>query len=266
MHHGSPHPGIAGSDLPRLLARLADLPPPEGRPVFAERLGQWLGWTGDIALSAALAQEPRAPRHAGTQVARSSQAGTPDGEALDPAEDLDQTAAWLATTLAPRPRELEEDPCDFETHRRHCLARQHAMQDTIGSLRTRLRAALPRQAPSLARLAAIDEVMEQSLAPHERRLMALVPLRLQSHFERLQREAAGHGDASRNTPAREAARAASRAEHPGAGPNVERAGAPPMGPAWVAAFRDDMRCVLQAELAHRLLPCRGLVDALRPTR
>ena len=36
MLHGSASPGVAGSELTRLLARLADGPPAEGRPAFAE--------------------------------------------------------------------------------------------------------------------------------------------------------------------------------------------------------------------------------------
>jgi len=51
MLHGSPSPGVAGSELTRLLGRLADAPPPETRPAFAERLGHWLGWA-DIVLIA----------------------------------------------------------------------------------------------------------------------------------------------------------------------------------------------------------------------
>ena len=61
MQHGSTHPGVAGSELDRLLARLADAPPADGRPAFAERLGHWLGWTGAISLSAALKAAPAVP-------------------------------------------------------------------------------------------------------------------------------------------------------------------------------------------------------------
>jgi hypothetical protein len=77
-----------------------------------------------------------------------------------------------------------------------------------------------------ARLAGIDAVLDQALATQERSLLGLVPLRLQAHFERLQRDAS----------------AAGRPWH---------------------AFRDDRDRVLQAELAHRLLPAQGLLDTLR---
>ena len=56
----------------------------------------------------------------------------------------------------------------------------------------------------------------------ERSLLGLVPLRLQAHFERLQR-VADDGDTR-----------------------------------WTETFRADMDRVLRAELAHRLLPARAL--------
>ncbi len=215
MHHGSLIPGVAGSELTRLLARLSEAPPAEGRPAFAERLGQWLGWTGDIALSAALNATPPAPTEAGVE-------GVTEEEA-----ELTQLRAGLEASIAARPRERDAGPLDFDPHRRHCLAQQMAMQESIAALRTRLRQRLLRRSAELGRLAAIDEVMEQTLAPHERRLMALVPLRLQAHFERMQRAA------------------------------------DPEDTRWPEAFREDMNCVLRAELAHRLLPAQGLLDALR---
>ena len=56
-------------------------------------------------------------------------------------------------------------------------------------------------------------------------LLGVVPLRLQAHFERLQRDA---GD----------------------------------DPGWPRVFAADRDRVLTAELAHRLLPARGLLDTL----
>jgi hypothetical protein len=105
------------------------------------------------------------------------------------------------------------------------------MSDAIAALRQRLRDALSRQSAAMARLAAIDAVMDQALASQERGLLGLVSLRLQAHFERLQRAA---GDGTR----------------------------------WQGAFQQDMNRVLRAELAHRLLPAQGLLDTLlthRPT-
>jgi hypothetical protein len=104
------------------------------------------------------------------------------------------------------------------------------MQDAIGALRQRLRDALSRHSPPLARLAAIDAVMDQALAERERGLLGLVPLRLQAHFDRLRHAAAGRRQRL-------------------AGELPRRHG-----------------LVLRAELQHRLLPSQGLLDTLRTYR
>lgn len=216
MLHGSPHPGVAGSELTRLLARLAETPSPEHRPAFAERLGHWLSWTGAISLSAALSAPP-APSAAG----RARAAGAEEADVQRVRQDLE-------ARIAAGPADDATSPTDFGPYRRHCLAMQQAMHDAVAGLRQRLRdALLAQRSPALARLAAIDTVMDQTLGLQERGLLGLVPLRLQAHFERLQ-QTAGADDATR-----------------------------------LARFHDDMARLLQAELAHRLLPAQGLLDALR---
>ncbi|WP_326542953.1 DUF3348 family protein [Pseudorhodoferax sp.] len=223
MLHGSPRPGLAGSELTRLLARLAhlaDTPPAAAPAAFAERLGHWLNWTGAITLSGVL--DTASPVPAGPAATAVAAAGRAQA-------DVQRVQAALLAAIAAGPDEPASSPADFGPHRRHCLALQQAMQDTIGALRQRLRDALLRQSPAQARLAAIDRVLDQALATQERGLLGLVPLRLQAHFERLQRSAP-EGDQR-----------------------------------WPAVFRADMACLLQAELAHRLLPAQGLLAALRPS-
>ena len=215
MLHGLTHPGVAGSELAHLLSRLADKAPAASQPVFAERLGQWLGWTGAVALSAALNASPDAP------AARTSRTGDEEADFL-------RVRAGLLASIAAGLREGASSPADFSPYRRHCAGLQQAMQEAVAALRQRLRLALSRRSAALARLAAIDAVLDQALAARERSLLAAVPLRLQSHFERLQ-QAAG-ADAS-----------------------------------WHDDFCHDMDRLLRAELAHRLAPSQGLLDALHTT-
>ena len=233
MLHGSHHPGAAGSELTRLLAALAalaDLPQPAARPAFAERLGHWLSWTGAIALSAALNTPVAAPRAAG----RSARSGAANADEAD----FQRVRAGLVAEITAGPRDGAPSPTDFAPYRHHCLTLQQKMHDRIGALRQRLRnAMLARRAPALARLAAIDAVMDQTLAAQERGLLGLVPLRLQAHFERL----------------RQAALVVSTATPPNA--RTDEA-------AWMHRFHDDMAQLLLAELAHRLLPAQGLLDSL----
>jgi hypothetical protein len=213
MLHGSPSPGFAGSELTRLLARLANGPTADTRPAFAERLGHWLSWTDAISLSSALDAGPGASAHG-----RSRGLGGEEAE-------FQRVRAALEASIAAGPRVPASSSTDFGPHRQHCAALQQAMHDAIGALRQRLRDVLSRRSAALARLAAIDAAMDQALAAYERGLLGLVSLRLQAHFERMQLAA---GDDNH----------------------------------WLKAFQDDMSRVLQAELAHRLLPARGLLDTL----
>lgn len=204
-------PGGVASELTRLLARWADAPPVDKRPAFAERLGHWLSWSDAISLSTALNATP-------TEAAPARARGSEEA-------DFHRVRAALEASIAAGPREPAPDPIEFGPLRRHCIARQQAMEEAVGALRRRLRDALTRHSAEGARLAAIDAVMDQTLALRERSLLGLVPLRLQAHFERLQR-------------------AAGEDTH------------------WPQTFHDDMGRVLRAELAHRLLPAQGLLDAL----
>jgi hypothetical protein len=209
MLHGSSRPGVAGSELTRLLARWADAPA-AARPAFAGRLGHWLGWTGAISLAAALNPQRPAPG--------------PAVRAGDEEAAFQRVRAALEASIAAGPDEPAASPTDFSPHRRHCLHLQHLMQERIGALRQHLREALARRSAALARLAAIDAALEPALAAQERTLLALLPLRLQARFEHLQRGA---------------------------------------GERWLDSFHADRARLLQAELAHRLLPAQGLLDALQ---
>lgn len=229
MQHGFSPAGVAGSELTRLLARLAETPPPDAAPAFAESLGRWLGWTGAVSLSTALSTAP------GRLDARPASGATGHEEA-----DFHRVRAALAASIAKGPDDDASSPADFSPYRRHCHAQQQAMHDAIGALRQRLRDALSRRSPAFARLAAIDAEMDRALSAHERTLLGLVPLRLQSHFERM-------------------ARAASSADNRIDGiDGID-------GTRWRDAFRHDMERVLLAELAHRLMPAQGLLHSLHPS-
>jgi hypothetical protein len=179
MLHGSHSPGVVGSELIRLLARLADAPTPAGHPAFAERLGHWLNWTGAISLSAALNGGPASPANASAAAVGGEEA------------NFHRVRAALESSIAAGPREEASSPTDFGPHRRHCLQQQQLMHDAIGALRQRLRRALSLRSPALARLAAIDAAMAPAIAAQEHSLLSLVPLRLQAHFERQGRKAPG---------------------------------------------------------------------------
>ncbi|CAN5401733.1 DUF3348 domain-containing protein [soil metagenome] len=252
--------GFTGSALVRWLASLGDLDVPESKQVFAERLSQWLAWTDAIALSAALDGSPAqafadrgdtrfAPSAEEAECARVRAALTnaitrdnalraDKGRATPHATDRGMGDRSARTETA---ADAATGPTrDFTPHRRRYVARQQAMDASIGPLRARLRTSLAGRSPAMARLAAVDAVMEQLLGPREHHLLATVPGLLERHFERL---AEAHPAESAEPPASGATDAAPAA--------------------WLHDFTHAMQGVLIAELDIRMQPVEGLLAALR---
>lgn len=189
------------------------------------------------ALTSAIVQDStfvQAPAAASTASSRTPKASnTP--KALNTPNTPNTPKAAIALTPGPEgPKDIAIDPqaapaaplplTDFAPYRQRYLARQQAMDAAVGPLRGRLRARLAGKSPAMARLAAVDVVMEQVLGAQERSLLGSVPTLLEKHFKRL-RQAAPEG--------------------------------------WLDAFHQDARDVLLAELELRFQPVDGLLEALR---
>lgn len=227
---------FSASPLVRQLTRLAEVEAPEPRQAFAERLSQWLGWTDAIALSAALGTPAAATGN--SAVTNGQEVGHETATALRTRTALAKTLADEPAPAPPRARSRPPPPdtpamdpfapADFTPHRRRYHARQQAMDAAIGPLRARLRATLAARSPALARLAAVDAVMEQALGERERGLLSVVPVLLEKRFDALRQAHAADASAR-----------------------------------WLARFRQDMHQLLLAELEHRWLPIDGLLAALR---
>lgn len=240
---------LTGSPLIRLLARLAEVDAPDTRQAFAERLSQWLGWTDAISLSTALKASAAGSRPVDQDAA---------AEESPQERECQRVRASLAKALADdpvpsgrarsgrppaRPDPSMDLPTDFASYRRRYFSRQQAMDAAIGPLRAQLRSTLTQRSPELARLAAVDAVMEQALGERERTLLSMVPVLLEKRFEHLRLAAqAEAADSDPDLPA----------------PTEPRAGA------WLETFRQDMHSVLDAELDLRWQPIAGLLEALRP--
>jgi hypothetical protein len=116
------------------------------------------------------------------------------------------------------------------------------MESRIVPLRAKARAALSASSAELARLAALDAVLEQALSARERHLLSTVPVLLRSHFERSRKARRGP---SAEPPEAHSATALEQPAH------------------WMAAFGRQVRSVLLAELEVRLNPVEGMIEALR---
>ncbi|MBB3178538.1 DUF3348 domain-containing protein [Variovorax sp. Sphag1AA] len=219
---------LTGSALIRLLDRLAGPDVRESGASTSDRLSQWFSWTDAISLSAALDGVPVAGA-SGTSSGKSASRAE-EGECQRVRAALTKAIAEDSTFAAPQQTQTAADDAetDFSPYRQRYQARQQAIEAGVGALRGKLRSRLAARSPEMAKLAAVDVVMEQVLGTRERSLLSTVPKVLEKHFGRLRQDAE-----STETGA------------------------------WLDIFRRDARDVLLAELDFRFQPVEGLLDALR---
>ena len=214
---------------------------------FAERLGGWLNVADAIELRAAL-QSLASPR--ARSVARPAAAVTlASTVSLD--EELERVRATLTQSILstepaqpPRGRAdrsaqaalatpaLPLDPAaEYAMLHQRYVDQQRRMEMSVDALRSHARERLAAASPELARLAALDAVMDQMLGGREQHLLSTVPAFLKKRFEQLRREAPADTDA-----------------------------ADP--PAWLSQLTAECQQALLAELDLRLQPIAGMVEAL----
>jgi hypothetical protein len=207
------HPTLDRSALVRCLAGQGIGAAAEPAETVAERLGQWLAWTDAQALFTELQGAPDAGPRAACPVAPPTVR-----VALD---EFHRVRSDLTRAITNDPV-FTDAGADAATCRRHHLAQQQTMETRVGALRAQVRKALAAASPALARLAALDALLEQPLVARERQLLAAVPTLLAQRAARTRLA----GD-----------------EAP-------------------AVDRKTMKESLLAELALRLQPIEGLLEAL----
>ncbi|WP_336091020.1 DUF3348 domain-containing protein [Pseudomonas sp. CGJS7] len=222
---------VRGPTFIRVLARLTAADVPQPTQSLSDQLSQWIDWTHAVALSTALDGKPPEPML---------------DERILSAVDEDECArvrAALAAAIAADPAFAAPAgaAADYPFFRQRYQTLQQTMEAGVGRLRERLRAMLTHGTPQMARLAAVDAVMERALSRRERSLLSAAQTLLADHFERLR------------------VAAASAAEENQAAENQAA------DDAWLESFRRDMRNLLLAELDVRLQPAEGLLAALRTT-
>ncbi|KVF75650.1 hypothetical protein WS75_14615 [Burkholderia sp. FL-7-2-10-S1-D7] len=249
MVQAPPRPALSGPTLVRLLARLTDADVAESRLTLSDRLSQWLGWTDAITLSSALNASPPG-------VAAGVRGYDAERDCARVRHDLAQAiTAALRPRTRRRPGELpppSADAADFADFRQSCLSLQQEMETAIGQLRGRLRVAVAARSSGMARLAALDAIMERVLGARERSLLSAVPALLGTRFERLR-------DAERQALADAQAAADADADAEGDAPPA----AAIVPGTWLDTFRNEMQSILLAELEVRFQTVDGLLAALR---
>ncbi|WP_019399672.1 DUF3348 domain-containing protein [Pseudoxanthomonas sp. GW2] len=219
-----PRPTPSGPRFVRQLAQLAGTAADAPAHPLSQLLSHWLEWKQAVALARVL----DAP--AGTGPAAVSPAGDAAAELAEAraalAQSIGRDRAFAAPPEGPRP------PFEWSYFQQRHMALQHLLESGSGRLRETLRQRLAARSPALARLAAVDAVMEQTLARPTRSLLGRATPVLEHRFQELL-------SASDEAPGTEA-------------------------PAWLERFRHDMHELLLAELDIRLQPAEGLLAALGP--
>lgn len=236
MAQDSPATSFHTPSLLQLLAPSAADPSASKRSL-AERLGQWLDVADAMSLYSALNADT-----SGLDDRRLDPAEARDGarqafervrERLSASIDAGELARQVRAATVP-----DGDPgdaVDAAAFQRVYLARQRDMGARIGPLRAATRAALACSSPALARLAALDAVLDKALAARERAALSRVPAGLARRVEQLS-AAQGNSDGV------------------AAGPD-DLAGSRPQ------RLCGEMQALLAAELALRLQPVAGLIAA-----
>jgi hypothetical protein len=185
------------------------------RQDIGERLGAWLNVADAIALHSAHQSLPTIKTHRRT------------GHPVDAAAaqlELQRLHAALSKAIAVPPiHPVHAADAEFAPHHQRHLDLQRRMEMAIDAFRGHLRQTLTDSSVRLARLAALDAVMDQMLGGREQKLLAGVPAFLKTRFQHLRK-------------------------------------ADPEG--WPALFEHDFQQTLRAELELRLQPVTGLVEAL----
>ncbi|MBN8440613.1 MAG: DUF3348 domain-containing protein [Thauera sp.] len=251
MAQALPRTQFNSPKLVRVLAGLGVADVSGARQSVAEMLGDWLAFGDALSLYSALNAAPaggvesRLPAVANADAAKVARAEFERAQGVLAAAITGSGGARAGRSRvewpAPGPHASLKAAPDYAPYHQYHLAHQRDMTSAVTALRASVRAALSARSPALGRLAALDAVLEQALAPRERALLATVPALLAKRYEQLYAEL----EAAREDA--DDAGDAGRWMQPGG---------------WLAKFRGDMQDVLLAELALRLQPVAALIAAL----
>lgn len=199
---------------------------------FAERMSRLIGLSDSINIAQAHRNVSFQPGLAGSELLHNL---TQDFDALRSGiEDLidrsfgpPENAGRLKLPLL----KWQDGVPEFEPYQRFYMALQREMDYRILPHWSNMREAVAGVSPEMAQLAAIDTALGESLVPHAKELLGVVPRLLRKRFQQLHEAAV---------------------EEPEAG-DV---------PQWLKSFQKDMQELLFAELEVRLLPLVGLLEAV----
>lgn len=230
MAKPSPRPPLAGPPLLRPLARLSGLALPTESPSLPARLGVWVDWNRAVDLQRALdGRVPAAPESV-TQLPTADLTNQLSAARAEATQAIDRLRADLEAT--------DGTTLDWALLTRRYQAIQRNLFATSGRLRGLLRDQLALRGGEPARLAAVDAVLEQTLAPRAISLFSRFPQLLVAAQEAAEEKMDGGADALPATDSIDA--------------RID-----------ATTTCNDIHALLRAELDVHFLPLEGLLAALR---
>jgi hypothetical protein len=236
------------SRLIRTLADLAVLETAEPAAAFGEKLGLWIDFADAIALTGVLnAGNPdspsAAPFQAGSAVEQEFAKARASLEAAITKSSAPNTGRTRAELSLPKLDLPLDDAKVYTPFRRYHQAHQRDMENSVRSVRAKVRDGVALAAPGLRQLVALDAAFDGILGEREARLLSSIPALLEKRFNQLRK-----AHLQTRPPGQ-----------PAADDNPDLWMKPG---AWLARFCTELQTVLLAELDLRLQPALGLLEAL----
>lgn len=142
-----------------------------------------------------------------------------------------------------------EQLATFEPYQRFYLSHQREFEYKLQRLQSRVRGIMSVLSTDMAQLVALDEVIRNTLLPHTRKSLTVIPKLLGKRFDFLLQEyLTQHEGAAEEIKQSQ--------------PNDEILRMWTQPNAWLDKFLKEMQALLLAELELRLLPVMGLLEAI----
>jgi hypothetical protein len=229
-----------GSALVRLLRDMPGLEREPPREQFAEQLSRLVNLPDSIKIAAALGGGGERNRDAAPAEASAARDELQRvRETLLGAVDRSFEPGSRASRIRlphPGPPRWDEGPAACAPYLKFYMAHQAQFDATVQGLHLRIRTMAAGTCDALARLAALDLALADTLYPSARRFYAGVPALAGARFEELLQQSSAADE-----------------DEVGMQSRWERL---------LAAFSEELRSLLAAELEARLLPVLGLVEAI----
>lgn len=240
MSEAAVHPSLDGSRLLRYLDALQVSGAASPQQHLAQRLGALIDLPDSIKLSGAHAKLHR--------LAFEPTGFSPEDIKREFLRMRMAMVQSVVRTFAPRPGPSRiklpapeaipaADPAEaYEPYRKFYTGHQRDMEFRVQQLQSQLREAATGLSPDLARLAALDKALGETLVAQTRKFLAVIPQLLGKHFTHLHHA-------------------------------YQQSVAAPQDPGedWIQChnrFCADMQGLLLAEIETRLMPALGLVEAI----